>query len=47
MAEKDKTPMNRKPYNAPVLTQYGSVEQLTLGTGGSANDLGVGSSRGG
>jgi hypothetical protein len=37
----------RKPYKTPVVSEYGSVEDLTRGTGGAASDFGQGASRAG
>ena len=37
----------RKPYTPPVLTEYGTVEDLTKGGGGIASDFPGGSSRSG
>lgn len=33
-----KVPVKAK-YSPPVLTEYGSIEELTLGTGGADTDL--------
>ncbi len=35
--ETTRTP--RRPYKPPVLTVYGDVEELTLGSGGAASDF--------
>jgi hypothetical protein len=41
------TPGERKPYTPPVLTEYGSVEELTRGGHGQAQDFPAGTSRSG
>ncbi|MBI2834273.1 MAG: lasso RiPP family leader peptide-containing protein [Acidobacteria bacterium] len=47
MAEKHTGQKEVKPYTAPVLTEYGSVEDLTRGGGGVASDFPNGSSKSG
>lgn len=47
MAEKDVRTEERRPYTAPVLTEYGNVEELTHGSHGAAQDFPAGTSRSG
>ena len=44
VVEQHSSEILRKPYQAPVLAQYGAIQHLTQGVGGSKNDGGSGMS---